>query len=114
MVGRGHSGWFLGAESAGGMGGGAAKIVPWMPLQLHHSGRGEVDQELVAGVEVQVRRSGKSRAEEGVAGWLEECSRGNLAEAGRVRAEGEPEMFIISMLSARLDSNNFATCRNRI
>ena len=61
-----------------------------------------------AGVEVQVRRSGKSRAEEGVAGWLEECSRGNLAEAGRVRAEGDPEMFIISMLSARFDSNNFA------
>ena len=65
-----------------------------------------------AGVEVQVRRAGKSRAEEGVAGWLEACPYGNLTEAGWVRVEGEPDMFIISMLSARFDSNNFATCSN--
>ena len=44
--------------SAWGMGGGAAKIVPWMPLQLHHSGRGEVDQELVARVGVQLQKEG--------------------------------------------------------
>ena len=62
----------------------------------------------VAGVEVQVRRSGKSRAEEGVAGWLESGPCGNLEEAGSFKAEGEYDMFIISMLSTRFDSNNFA------
>ena len=72
----------------------------------------------VAGVEVQVRRAGKSRAEEGVAGcleagnvrWMEACPCGALVKG----VEGEPDMFIISMLSARFDSNNFVICSSRI
>ena len=63
-------------------------------------------------MEVQVRRAGKSRADEGVDGWL--AVRGTLAETGWVRAKGEPDMFIISMLSTRFDSNNLAACSNRI
>ena len=54
---------------------------------------------------MQVRRAGKTRAEKGVAGWLEALLRGNVAEGE------EHDMFIISILSARFESNNCATCR---
>lgn len=53
-------------------------------------------------MDVHASRSGRTSADDGVPGGL----RVLLLEDG---ARGEPVMFIVSMLSAKLDSKNLAT-----